>query len=82
VRARFAGAVALGFSRSLQAGGRFQGTVRLNGSGGFDTRTNQDLTLFLRLPHVPGFPEFSFRVPINIDLQDYVTGVAAVRVYF
>ncbi len=82
VRARYEAALGLGFSRAVQAGGRLAGTVRLTGGGGFDQRTQQDLALFLRLVHVPGRPELSFRLPIDIDLQDYVTGVAGLRMTF
>ena len=82
VRARYEAALGLGFSRAVQAGGRLAGTVRLTGDGGFDQRTQQDLALFLRLVHVPGRPELSFRLPIDIDLQDYVTGVAGLRMTF
>ena len=82
VRARLEVALGLGFSRALQAGGRVAGTVRLTGAGGFDARTQQDLAVFLRLVHVRGRPELSFRLPIDIDLQDYVTGVAGLRLTF
>lgn len=82
VRARYEAGLALGFSRSVQAGGRFAGTMRMTGSGGFDQRVQHELQFFLRLTHAPGFPEISFRLPIDIDLQDYVTGVVGLQVRF
>jgi hypothetical protein len=82
VRARYGVGVALGFSRSIQAGARFVGTVRLTGSGGLDDRAQQDLTGFLRLVRVRGRPELSFRLPLDIDLQDYVLGVVGLRLSF
>jgi len=82
VRARFRAEIGLGFTRAVQAGGRVAGTLRLTGTGGFDQRAQQDLALFLRLVHVRGRPELSFRLPIDIDLQDYVTGVVGLRVSF
>jgi len=82
VRARYGVGVGLGFSRTMQAGARFVGTLRLTGSGGLDDRTRQDLTGFLRLVRVRGRPELSFRLPLDIDLQDYVTGVVGLRLSF
>ncbi len=82
VRARFRAEIGLGFTRAVQAGGRVAGTLRLTGTGSFDQRTQQDLAVFLRLVHVRGRPELSFRLPIDIDLQDYVTGVVGLRVRF
>lgn len=82
VRARVVAGLGLRFSPSVQAGGRFSGTFRMTGSGGFDQRTQNDLAVFVRLPWTPGRPELSFRLPIDIDLQDYVSGVIALRMAF
>jgi len=82
VRARYEAWFRLRFPAHVQGGARFAGTVRLSGDGGLDQRTQQSLALFLALPTVRGYPELSFRFPVDIDLQDYVTGVVGVRVRF
>jgi hypothetical protein len=82
VRARFGASIGLGFTRAVQAGGRFTGTLRLTGKGSFDQRAQQDLAVLLRFVRMRGQPELSFRLPIDIDLQDYVTGVVGLRVRF
>lgn len=82
VRARFGASMGLGFTRAVQAGGRFTGTLRLTGRGSFDQRAQQDLAVLLRFVRVRGQPEVSFRLPIDIDLQDYVVGVVGLRVGF
>ena len=82
LRARYEAWVNLRFSPRLHGGARLAGTLRVNGSGGFDQRTQQDLSMLLTFPSMPGFPELSFRLPVDIDLQDYVTGVVALRLRF
>jgi len=82
VRARFGASIGLGFTRAVQAGGRFTGTLRLTGKGSFDQRAQQDLAVLLRFVRLRGQPEVSFRLPVDIDLQDYVTGVFGLRVRF
>ena len=82
LRARYEVWFSLRFSPRFQGGTRFAGTVRVNGEGGFDQRTQQDLSMFVTIPGLRGYPELSFRLPVDIDLQDYVTGVVALRLRF